>query len=166
MSNLQTIVVPVDFSEASSAAWHTACDLAAITGADLHLVHVCPEPLRQAWAVEAVTMDLDAVALEWLEEARENLVRIELPAWLAPNRVTRAVLFGHAPVRIVEYAAEHDADAIVMGTHGHGPLRRLLLGGVAERVVRTAPCPVTTVREAGSTRRRHAEPAMAARATA
>jgi nucleotide-binding universal stress UspA family protein len=153
MSSMQTVVVPVDFSEPSDAAWRAACDLAAIAGSDLHLVHVCPEPLRQAWALEAVTMDLDAVALEWLEEARENLARIALPAWLDPARVTRTVLFGFAPGRIVDYAVEHRADLIVMGTHGHGPLHRLLLGGVAERVVRTAPCPVMTVRGARALRR-------------
>jgi nucleotide-binding universal stress UspA family protein len=146
MSRLETIVVPVDFSPTSDAAWRTACDLAAMAGSHLHLVHVCPEPLRQAWAVEAVTLDFDAVALEWLTEAHENLSRIALPRGFAPGRVTRAALLGPAATRIVEYAAAHDADLIVMGTPGHGPLRHLLLGGVAERVLRTAPCPVMTVR--------------------
>src|SRR6185295_10854662 len=123
------IVVPVDFSETSQAAWRTACDLAALTGSHLHLVHVCPEPLRQAWAVEAVTLDLDAVALEWLTEAHENLARIGVPPAIADCRVTRIALLGPAATRIVEYAAEQEADLIVMGTHGHGPLRHLLIGG-------------------------------------
>lgn len=165
MSRLHTIVVPVDFSEPSDAAWRTACDLAAIAGSDLHLVHVCPEPLRQAWAIEAVTIDLDAVALEWLEEARENLSRISPPDGIDPARVIRTVVFGFAPARIVDYAVEHGADLIVMGTHGHGPLRRLLLGGVAERVVRTAPCPVMTVRGPRPVRRL-SEQAVPTRATA
>jgi universal stress protein A len=165
MSRLQTILVPVDFSEPSESAWWTACGLAAIAGSDLHLVHVCPEPLRQAWASKAVAMDLDAVGLEWLEEARENLARIAVPAGLDPARVTRTALFGFAPARIVDYAAEQGADLIVMGTHGRGALRRLLIGGVAERVVRTAPCPVMTVRGARAVRRL-VEPAAPARATA
>ena len=49
---------------------------------------------------------------------------------------------------IVEYAGGHDIDLIVMGTHGRGGMSHLLMGSVAERVVRTAPCPVLTVREA------------------
>lgn len=146
MSRLQTIVVPVDFSESSEAAWRTACEVASITGGHVHLIHVCREPLRQAWAVDAVTMDLDAVALEWLAEAHENLARIGAPAGRPPVPVTRAALFGFAPARIIDYARDHHADLIVMGTHGHGPLRRLLLGSVAERVLRGAPCPVMTVR--------------------
>jgi nucleotide-binding universal stress UspA family protein len=166
MPRLETIVVPVDFSETSDAAWRTACDLAAIAGSHLHLVHVCPEPLRHAWAVEAVTLDLDAVALEWLTEAHENLARMPLPRGFLPGRVTRSALLGPAASRIVEYAEAHDADLIVMGTHGHGPLRRLLLGSVAERVLRTAPCPVMTVRGQQAAARREPVLATAMRATA
>jgi nucleotide-binding universal stress UspA family protein len=166
MPRLETIVVPVDFSETSEAAWRAACDLAALTGARLHLLHVCPEPLRQAWALEAVTLDLDAVAVEWLTEAHENLARIRLPRGLAPERVTRAALLGPAPARIVDYAAAQDADLIVMGTHGHGPLRHLLLGGVAERVLRTAPCPVMTVRGLPAATQREPVLASVLRATA
>jgi len=146
MSRLQTIVVPVDFSESSDAAWHTACEVALISGGAVHLIHVCREPLRQAWAADAVEIDLDAVALEWLAEANEALDRMPVPAGASEVPVTRAALFGFAPGRIVDYAREHHADLIVMGTHGHGALRRLLLGSVAERVLRGAPCPVMTVR--------------------
>ena len=166
MPRLETIVVPVDFSETSDAAWRTACDLAAIAGSHLHLVHVCPEPLRHTWAVEAVTLDLDAVALEWLTEAHENLARMPLPRGFLPGRVTRSALLGPAASRIVEYAEAHDADLIVMGTHGHGPLRRLLLGSVAERVLRTAPCPVMTVRGAQAGVRRERVLAASMKATA
>jgi universal stress protein A len=166
MSRLETIVVPVDFSETSQAAWRAACDLAALTGSHLHLVHVCPEPLRQAWAIEAVTLDLDAVALEWLSEAHENLDCIAVPPSITPGRVTRVALLGPAASRIVDYAAEQDADLIVMGTHGHGPLHHLLIGSVAERVLRTAPCPVMTVRAKGIQARQELAAIRAMRATA
>ena len=80
--------------------------------------------------------------------------RVLLEAQLTPDeraslRSTQLVVFG-APARdIVNHAAANDIDLIVMGTHGRGSIQHLLMGSVAERVVRTAPCPVLTVRDTG-----------------
>lgn len=143
---LATIIVPVDFGPASQEAWRAACDLARANGSRLHLVHVCAEPLHQAWAGQAVAVDMEGLAKEWAIEAAEHIARFALPRDLDAARVTRTVLTGCPHREIVEFARTRGADLIVMGTHGYGPLRRLLLGSVAERVLRTAACPVMTVR--------------------
>ena len=71
---------------------------------------------------------------------------------IAGDDVIGQVLVGSAPKKIVEYANDHDVDIIVMGTHGRGGLAHFLMGSVAERVVRTAPCPVLTVRDSQTVR--------------
>ena len=142
---LKTIVVPVDFGPASHEAWRVACDLARIGGSRLLLVHVCAEPLHQAWAGQAED-DMEALTQEWTLEAAEHIAGFVCPREIDPAAVTRTVVHGCAHREIVEFARAHGADLIVMGTHGYGPLRRLLLGSVTERVLRTAPCPVMAVR--------------------
>lgn len=145
---LETIVVPVDFGPASHEAWRAACDLARMSGSALHLVHVCAEPLHQAWAGQA-EVDMEVLAQEWATEATEHIAGFVSPRDIDPARVTRTVVSGCAHREIVEFARTRGADLIVMGTHGYGPLRRLLLGSVTERVLRTAPCPVMAVRPLG-----------------
>ncbi len=140
-----TIVVPVDFSETSAEAWRVACGLAALAGSHLHLVHVGADPLRQAWTVEVVGVDFTAISKEWQAQAEVRLNRIEPEPAIPSHRITRTVLVGTPHTAIVEYATAHDADVIVIGTHGYGPMKHLLLGSVAERVVRQAPCLVLTV---------------------
>jgi nucleotide-binding universal stress UspA family protein len=139
------IVVAVDFSETSEEAWKVACHFAALAGSHLHLVHVSPDPLRQAWTVEAVGVDFGAIAQEWQAQAEVRLSRMQADAPLPPDRLTRVVLVGIPHSAIVEYATTQKADLIVLGTHGYGPIKHLLLGSVAERVVRQASCPVLTV---------------------
>ena len=63
--------------------------------------------------------------------------------------VERVTVVGHAFVEILQYASGNDIDLIVMGTHGRGAVKHMLLGSVAEKVVRKAPCPVLTVRHPG-----------------
>lgn len=140
-----TIVVAVDFSETSEEAWKAACRLAALAGSHLHLVHVSPDPLRQAWTVEAVGVDFGAISQEWQAQAELRLSRMQPDPPVAADRLTRVVLVGVPHAAIVEYALTQKADVIVLGTHGYGPIKHLLLGSVAERVVRQAPCPVLTV---------------------
>jgi nucleotide-binding universal stress UspA family protein len=146
MPRLQTIVVPVDFSANSDWAWRTACDLALMTGSDLHLVHVCPEPLRQVWAGEGFMLDLEALALEWLKEGEERLADMAAPKELGPGRIVRVALLGSPAARIVEYASEQRADLIVMGVTGRGRIDRMLFGSTTAQVVREATCPVLTIR--------------------
>ena len=99
-----------------------------------------------------LTASMDAYAIvysDWSQrlgdEAERELTKIK--AGLAGVTVTTEVLFGQPAMAIVEDATGNHADLIVMGTHGHGVMMHVLMGSVAERVVRTATCPVLTVRE-------------------
>ena len=143
---LDTIVVAVDFSETSEDAWAAACRLAVQTNSNLHLLHVSPDPLKQAWTVETVGVDYSPVAEEWRRQARERLDAIRPVAGLSDDRIKRVVITGVPHTAITRYAADERADLIVVGTHGYGAIKHLLLGSVAERVVQKSPCPVLAVK--------------------
>ena len=143
--DIKRILVPLDFSVNSNRALDYALGVARKFDADLHLVHVCEVP-----SMMAASMDAYAVAYtDWAQllggEAEKELVKATRR--LAGVKVTTEVLFGRAAGAIIEAAATNGADLIVMGTHGHGAVMHLLMGNVAERVVRAAPCPVLTVRQ-------------------
>ena len=142
---IRTIVAAFDFSETSEAAWAVTCRLAVDTNSRVHLLHVSPNPLSQAWTVEAIGVDFPAIAEAWRQEALQRLNSITPMAGLSEDRITRAVVIGVPHTAIVEYAATHHADLITVGTHGYGPIKQLFLGSVAERVLRHAACPVMTV---------------------
>jgi nucleotide-binding universal stress UspA family protein len=136
------ILVPVDGSDAAANAVDHAAALAAVHDAGLHLVHVV-EP--QA-AVDAAGVDVMG-ALE--EAGQQSLSDAESSAAAAGiETVTTKLLHGQAHREIVDYAEDRDVDLIVMGTHGRTGLGRLLLGSVAENVIRLSPVPVLTTRSA------------------
>lgn len=147
MSGFRTIVAAIDFSETSEDALQLAASIAACDGSELHLLHVIPDARQQAWSVEAPGLDFSALQQESIADAERLLAqRTTTPAVSALPRVVRRVIAGLPAAReIAQYAATHGADLIVVGTHGYGPVRRLVLGSVADRVVRMAPCPVLTV---------------------
>ena len=136
------IVVPTDGSASSRPAIDHAVELAAFHDATVHAVYVVNiasfsgVPTEGSW--EGVSQALEREGEEALDVVEAACDALEVP-------VERRRLEGRPSQRIVEYATEHDADLIVMGTHGRGGLDRLLLGSVAERVVRSAPVPVMTV---------------------
>lgn len=132
MLSLHRIVFPTDFSACAEHAFSHAAWLAAATGAELHALHV-RLPSYYGAAEEPETPALVPEAAP--EEVR--LVQATLAADSAQEGITA-------------YAREHDVDLIVMGTHGRTGVRRLVMGSVAEAVVRTAPCPVMTVPEQAS----------------
>ena len=88
----------------------------------------------------------------WLEGAKALLEAQLTPDERAFLQSTQLVMFGTPAREIVNHAAANDIDLIVMGTHGRGGVHHLLMGSVAERVVRAAPCPVLTVRDTGKVR--------------
>ncbi|SEP30766.1 Nucleotide-binding universal stress protein, UspA family [Halogranum amylolyticum] len=135
------ILVPTDGSETATRAVDHAVDLAATYGATLHVLSVV-DPTRFS------TVDVDpSSVLEAVEKSSRDAVEaVETTAADAGVAVETTVVRG-APARtITEYATDNDIDLVVMGTHGRTGLDRYLLGSVTERVVRTAPVPVLTVR--------------------
>jgi nucleotide-binding universal stress UspA family protein len=144
MITLKTVLVPTDFSECSDAALRYGRALASSFGATLHLLHVVQDPYTQPWAAEAFPTPLGDMLNEWQAQARERLCKLVPEAERAATMVTTVV--GSPALEIVRYASEQGIDLIVIGTHGRGPFGHMLLGSVAERVVRKAPCPVLTVR--------------------
>jgi len=142
MIRLNRILVPTDFSEHSKTAVQYGCELASKFGADLHLLHVV-EQLPVMYSEGAIfSPETEA---ELLAEARELLTKTPADIDVSALNVTRATLEGHPLVEIVRYARENEIDLIVIGTHGRTGLVHVLLGSVAEKVVRKAPCPVLTV---------------------
>jgi len=142
---LRTILVPHDFSPHSEAAWVRAERLAEATGARLYLLHVVHAPFLHALTpLGVVPFSIPSVAIEGaLVSAEERLHQI---ADRSEQKVEVQVIEGPPTYWIPAVAERIHADLIVMGTHGRRGLVRALLGSVAERTLRRAPCPVLTVR--------------------
>jgi nucleotide-binding universal stress UspA family protein len=145
MIALKNILVATDFSAPATLALNYGRDLARSYDATLHVMHVI-EDLMALHGPEI------GFAMVDVERNIEAAVRRDLDAAITPGdqetldvrtNITRAANVAHA---ITEYAKDHAIDLIVVGTHGRGALQRFLIGSVAERVMRTAPCPVLTVR--------------------
>jgi len=112
----------------------------------LELLHVLDDPfVSDGMAAEAYISEAPALRSAMLQDAREKLLHRSV-RHAQPVTVATEVLFGHGARTIADYAAERGIDLIVMGTHGRTGVAHLLMGSVAERLVRTAPCPVLTVR--------------------
>ncbi len=142
------ILVPTDFSPASDAAVHYARALAETFGATLRLLHVLEDPAAStAFVADGYAVDTPDIREALLTHARKCLARALPLTDRARFHVTSEALVGMPAATIVDYAAATGANLIVMGTHGRTGLAHLLMGSVAEHVVRTAPCPVLTVRQ-------------------
>jgi universal stress protein A len=144
------ILVPTDFSEPSDAALEYARGMAARFGATLNLLHVLEAPfVTGPLGSEAFTPEVPAVQAELFEQARTRLRHRVLPD-AAGYLTTTEIVAGTSARSILDYARERGVDLIVMGTHGRTGMAHLLMGSVAEKVVRGAHCPVMTVRAAAS----------------
>jgi len=141
MIALNRILVPLDFSETSAAAVRYAIALARSFGARLILLHV-GDRARSEFDTE-FPLGLEG-AVE--DAVRERLLKIFTPAEQTELKPEFAVQAGLPAAEIVQFARDHGVDLIVMGTHGRGFVGHLVMGSVAEKVVRTAHCPVLTVR--------------------
>jgi nucleotide-binding universal stress UspA family protein len=137
----KTILVATDVGPAASLALEYARTLANRFHATIHLVHIVKEPFPIG--VEGDVPEVTSFRESLLQSAH-NQMRTLLAA--TPG-ATGEVLAGQPAARIIESAAGHNADLVVMGTHGRRGVKGLLLGSVAAQVVRAAPCPVLTIRD-------------------
>jgi nucleotide-binding universal stress UspA family protein len=149
MIAIKNVLVATDFSPGSETALAYGREMARTFGARLHVLHVVEDVTKQFYMAENMLGDpppvelqrqLESVATERLEACVADDDRREL-------RAVTAVRTSLGAARgIVDYATSSAIDVIVIGTHGRGGMAHMLIGSVAERVVRTAPCPVLTVR--------------------
>jgi len=134
------ILCPIDLSEHSLAALDVALKLVQQNDAALYLLNVAPMPAGAA-GFQPVPMDAYPIVEKDKREQLEKLARERIPAAV---RCKTIVTSGDPAEQVLETARDLDADLIVMGTHGRKGLGHLVLGSVAERVVRESPIPVLT----------------------
>lgn len=140
------ILVGIDFSEPSLGALRAAENIARFTpNSELHLVHAFGWPTVSFGSREVMASSQLGIK-EDLNRAREELDKLVGPATRGVSRVTGHVRVGAAAKAIVQLASDVSADLVVVGTHGRTGFDRMMFGSVAEKVVRSAPCPVLTVR--------------------
>lgn len=142
---LKNILVATDFGEPSAVAMAYGRDLARSYNATLHVLHVVEDVMMRyspevGFAIPDLQKDLEKAAHRDLDAAITDDDRKTLK--VVPVVQTSF----NVPAGITEYAKANAIDLIIVGTHGRGAVKQLLLGSAAERVVRTAPCPVLAVR--------------------
>ncbi|MDX1545735.1 MAG: universal stress protein [Rhodothermales bacterium] len=146
MALIDTILHPTDFSEGAGTALEHALHLARHFNAVLHVLHVVPafgeDPVLNAYAAASGTEHFT----QRLRADAEAELRTLAERHLSGVSVRRVITAGIPGAVITEYAAAHEIDVVVMGTHGRRGVRRLLLGSTAGEVVHRAPCHVLTVR--------------------
>jgi nucleotide-binding universal stress UspA family protein len=142
--HIRRILVPTDFSAPSKQAIAYAFELAQTLGATLVLLHVIEElpPYIGFLPPEETPKVLEELA----DQARRDLAQVVPQAQDGKVEITCQAVVGAPYPKIIEVAQEMNADMIVIATHGRTGFRHFVMGSVAERVVRTAPCPVLTIR--------------------
>jgi nucleotide-binding universal stress UspA family protein len=145
MITIKNVLVATDFSDTSASALNYGREFARTFGATLHVLHVVENGFM--WAgPEAAGIDFVQLQAELAAAARETLDRIVTAGDRAQLKAVTAVRTGNSPaLEIAAYAKAERIDLILMGTHGRGMMGHLLMGNVAEKVVRIAACPVLTV---------------------
>jgi nucleotide-binding universal stress UspA family protein len=145
MSPFHTVVVATDFSENAEEALNVALEIVEGTDRQIAVVNVVLDPLHQPWMVDAAGVDFAELQRSWVEGAEHEFQALLKRRALDDSAVSTHIVIGRPDVEIVRFAEEHGADLIVMGTHGYGGVKRLLLGSVADHVMRQANCPVLVV---------------------
>ena len=143
-TQLKRILVPVDFSSSSNQALRYAVRLAQHFGSEITLLHIVQRTFIAPYPEVPPYLDHIEADFENAERALQTLAATQPLKSSAIQTVVRTGLAAH---EIVEAARDLDSDLIVIATHGYTSWKHLCIGSTAERVVRTAPCPVFAVRE-------------------
>jgi universal stress protein A len=145
---IRRILIPIDFSPASDRALDYARALSEEFGAPLYLLHVIEDRLMTGpWPAEVYLGELPKLREDLVKEAERRMLATLQSLAAEGIQATGEVLIGGPSHVIIEQANTVNADLIVMGTHGRTGITHLLIGSVAERVIRHAPCPVFVIRE-------------------
>ncbi len=148
MTRFNKVLIPTDFSDPSREAARVGVGLVA-EGGTVILCHVVDDtPLTYGYV--GVTLSQPELQSRLAREAENELETFSVPETPSGVRVERRILHGNPFVSLVQFAREENVDLIVIGTHGRTGLRHILIGSVAEKVVRKAYCPVLVVRPAGT----------------
>jgi universal stress protein A len=143
---LNSVLVATDFGDPSKSALEYGRNFARAFGAKLHVLHVAPRVMPMS-AVEFDPTNMQDLQTEMTEDASRQLDQLLTDNDRAQLHTKAVVLTSTSPAAtIVDYARETHVGMVVVGTHGRGGMSHLLMGSVAELVVRTAPCPVLVVR--------------------
>jgi len=144
MINIQKILWPTDFSDNAKTAQLYACELAKQFSAELHVVHVIVDP---AYVISPMGVGYipESYHTDMHQRSDDELAKLPPEQEAKGLKIVRATVSGSAAEGIVTYAGDNDISMIVLGTHGYTGITGLLLGSVAEKVVRTSGCPVLTV---------------------
>jgi nucleotide-binding universal stress UspA family protein len=147
MLSIEQILVPTDFGEPADAALTYGRELAGRFGATLHVLHVAENIYITTFGAETYAAVAPDLQRELEEAARARVAELVIDSDGSGPHTKAVVMTAASPAfAIIDYAKENGIDLIVMGTHGRGALAHMLMGSVAERVVRLASCPVLTVR--------------------
>ncbi|MEX2116575.1 MAG: universal stress protein [Bacteroidota bacterium] len=147
MIPIKRILFPTDYSRCSDDALLRALWLAELYHAELHIVHALLPLDYDPWNAEHHLPDLARIQQQ-IDALMPEKANPDQPRRFETIAITTATVRGIAPgPAILTYAREHEIDFIVMGTHGRRGLNHLMMGSVAEEIVRTSSCPVLTIRE-------------------
>ena len=147
MPNIHRILVPTDFSPASDIALQYAIDLGERLGSQIHLLHVIDGANVAAAYPDGLYIEIPSLRERLIQESTDQLRKAAGRCEAAGLMTTFEVVVGSPARAIAKTATSRASGLIVMGTHGRGAIAHLLLGSVAEQVVRIAPCAVLTVRD-------------------
>lgn len=144
MIRIEKILHPTDFSKNSNHALKYACAFASHFGAELHIIHVIADlttltlPPVDGYLPEGYYADAR-------KHSDEELAKLPGDESTGKSLLVKKTLEGSPFSEIVQYAHDNKVNLIIMGTHGYSGLNHMIMGSVAERVVRKSPCPVLTV---------------------
>lgn len=147
--NIKNVVTPIDFSDNSRLIADSSIYMASKYGAVLHFVFVVQnfEDYSGFFVPQMHVPNLEEELMTGAEERMELFIEemSQATTELGVKEVTHKVLMGDVAEQIVDFATEIQADMIIMGTHGYKGLEKIMFGSVADKVVRSALCPVTTI---------------------
>ena len=145
---IKNILVPTDFSPGSQEAVRYAYDLAVALDATLHVMHVLENPFAPGAFMEMYTPPSPEYFLDMERQAEAKLKKTLSPDQQARVRAVLTTRLGVPATEILDrLQADPVVDLVVMATHGRGGVARFVMGSVTDKIIRSAPCPVVTMRE-------------------